>query len=208
MYLSRIPLDITDRNTMKALSSPSIFHGAISESFTGGRPEVLWRIDALNERLFMLILSVDKPDLTNFSRQFSNGDNWETKDYGQLLDRIKNGSVFKFRLTSNPTKTICDKNGKRGKVAAHITTEHQKNWLIQKGTQNGFSVNENSFDVVQSKWHRFYKQGNNYVTLLSVTFEGILEVTDAEKFKAVLTKGIGRGKAYGMGLMTVMNAVR
>ena len=198
MYLSRISLDITDRNTMKALSSPSIFHGAISDSFKGGRPEVLWRIDHLNDRPFMLILSIDKPDLTNFSRQFSNGELWETKDYDQLLDRI----------TSNPTKTICDKNGKRGKVAAHITTEHQKNWLIYKGTKNGFSVNESSFDVVQSKWHRFYKQGNNYVTLLSVTFEGILEITDAEKFKAALTKGIGRGKAYGMGLMTVMNAVR
>ena len=156
MYLSRISLDITERNTMKALSSPSIFHGAISDSFTGGRPDVLWRIDNLNDRLFMLILSNDRPDLTNFSRQFSNGEHWETKDYDQLLDRIKNNSVFRFRITSNPTKTICDKNGKRGKVVAHITTEHQKNWLIRKGTKNGFSVNESSFDVVQSKWYRFY----------------------------------------------------
>ncbi|MBO4865828.1 MAG: type I-E CRISPR-associated protein Cas6/Cse3/CasE [Ruminococcus sp.] len=208
MYLSRIPLDITDRNTMRALSSPSIFHGAISDSFVGGRPDVLWRIDNLNNQLFMLILSIDKPDLTDFSRQFSNGDTWETKDYDQLIERIKTGSVLRFRLTSNPTKSVCGKNGKRGKVTAHITTEHQKNWLINKGAQNGFSVNENSFDVVQSKWHRFYKHGNNYVTILSVTYEGILEITDAEKFKAALAKGIGRGKAYGMGLMTVMNAVR
>lgn len=208
MYLSRISLDITERNTMKALSSPSIFHGAISDSFMGGRPDVLWRIDNLNDRLFMLILSNDRPDLTNFSRQFSNGEHWETKDYDQLLDRIKNNSVFRFRITSNPTKTICNKNGKRGKVVAHITTEHQKNWLIRKGAKNGFSVNESSFDVVQSKWYRFYKRANNYVTLLSVTYEGILEITDAEKFKAALTKGIGRAKAYGMGLMTVMNDVR
>lgn len=205
MYLSRIPLDFTDRNTMKALSSPSMFHGAISDSFMGERPDVLWRIDNLNNQLFMLILSIDKPNLTNFSRQFSNGDHWETKDYDQLTKRIKDGNVLRFRLTANPTKSVSDKNGKRGKIAAHITTEHQKNWLIQKGTQNGFSVNERSFDVVQSKWYRFYKHGNNCVTLLSVTYEGILEITDAEKFKSALTKGIGRGKAYGMGLMTVMN---
>ena len=208
MYLSRIPLDFTDRNTMKALSSPSMFHGAISDSFMGERPDVLWRIDNLNNQLFMLILSIDKPNLTNFSRQFSNGDHWETKDYDQLTKRIKDGNVLRFRLTANPTKSVSDKNGKRGKIAAHITTEHQKNWLIQKGTQNGFSVNERSFDVVQSKWYRFYKHGNNCVTLLSVTYEGILEITDAEKFKSALIKGIGRGKAYGMGLMTVMNTAR
>ena len=208
MYLSRIALDVTDRNTMKALGSPSIFHGAVSASFTGERPEVLWRIDNLNDQLFMLILSHDRPDLTNFCRQFSNGGSWETKDYDQLLERLKCGDVLRFRITANPTKSICDKSGKRGKVAAHITTEHQKNWLIQKSTQNGFSVNENSFDVIYSKWYRFYKQGNNYVTLLSVSYEGVLEITDTERFRAALTKGIGRGKAYGMGLMTVMNAVR
>lgn len=45
---------------------------------------------------------------------------------------------------------------------------------------------------------------NRVVTLLSVTFEGLLEVTDEELFKNMLINGIGRGKAYGMGLMTVM----
>ena len=42
--------------------------------------------------------------------------------------------------------------------------------------------------------------------ILSVTYEGTLEVTDVERFKKALTEGIGRGKAYGMGMMTIVRA--
>ena len=39
--------------------------------------------------------------------------------------------------------------------------------------------------------------------MLSVTYEGVLTVVDAEIFKKALVNGIGREKAYGMGLLTV-----
>lgn len=39
--------------------------------------------------------------------------------------------------------------------------------------------------------------------LLLVTFDGILIVKNAEKFKKMLTTGLGSEKAYGSGLMTV-----
>ena len=42
------------------------------------------------------------------------------------------------------------------------------------------------------------------VLLREATYEGVLTVTDADKFKELLCNGLGRGKAYGMGLLTVM----
>ena len=42
--------------------------------------------------------------------------------------------------------------------------------------------------------------------MLAVTYEGMLTVTDAELFRQALTQGIGREKAYGMGLLTIMRA--
>lgn len=41
-------------------------------------------------------------------------------------------------------------------------------------------------------------------SLLSVTFEGILTVTDAVRFGNTLVEGIGRGKAFGLGLLTII----
>ena len=37
MYLSRMELNIKERNTMKALVSPNLFHGAIEDAFPGPR---------------------------------------------------------------------------------------------------------------------------------------------------------------------------
>lgn len=206
MFLSRIPLDRYNRNTLRALSSPSIFHGAVESSFTGDRKRNLWRIDCLGNQLYLLLLSDCEPQLSSFCSQFGQGKySFETKSYDRLLDRIKTGDKWRFRLTANPTKSISDrKNRKSGKVVAHITTDFQKKWLVEKSEKNGFYVTENSFDIVQSRWVRFYKKGNNAISLISVTYEGVLEVTDADLFKNALTNGIGRGKAYGMGLLTIM----
>jgi CRISPR system Cascade subunit CasE len=63
---------------------------------------------------------------------------------------------------------------------------------------------DNSIEEVS--WHQFYKGGDSRrrVSLLAVTFEGKLVVTDAAMFRETLVQGIGRGKAYGMGMMTVI----
>jgi CRISPR system Cascade subunit CasE len=77
---------------------------------------------------------------------------------------------------------------------------------MEKGEKCGFSVKDDDFFVMESCWQRFYKgaQRKKPVTLLAVTYEGILKVTDAEKFRQTLTDGIGRGKAFGMGMLTVV----
>ena len=43
--------------------------------------------------------------------------------------------------------------------------------------------------------------------LSKVTYEGILKVTDKKVFYQSLTEGIGKKKAYGFGLMTVIPLV-
>lgn len=202
MYLSRVALNISIRETMKALVSPSIFHGAVENSFDGEKERRLWRIDDLNGRKYILILSKTVPDLECFARQFGYVGEYETKDYLPLLDRISDGGKWQFRLTANP---VVSKS--HGKIMAHITPEFQKKWLTDRAEKLGFSLNETEFQTVQSKWYDFYKRdgvGSSHVRLLSVTYEGILMVTDTNKFKETLCNGIGREKAYGQGLLTII----
>lgn len=45
MYLTRIALDMKRRETMRALSSPGILHGAVEHCFDGARARSLWRTD-------------------------------------------------------------------------------------------------------------------------------------------------------------------
>ena len=63
--------------------------------------------------------------------------------------------------------------------------------------------------MVSSRWLRFVKEKEAHaVRLVSATSEGTLQVTDAEKFRQLLTEGIGRERAYGLGLMTIVSAER
>ena len=177
MYLTRMRLNESNPNTAKALASPHIFHGTVERCFGGERKRNLWRIDHLNHQLYLMLLSPDKPDLSAAAAQFGmlGADcPWETKLYTPLLERITPASVWHFRLQTR---------------AAH----------------NGFSLNVEDFTVVHSQWHIFCKNSSQeaQVRLLAVTYEGVLTVTDTELFCKALTEGIGRGKAYGMGLLTV-----
>jgi CRISPR system Cascade subunit CasE len=187
---------------MRALVSPNIFHGAIESSFDGARARRLWRIDDLKGKKYILIVSETMPKLEHFAEQFGYVSEYETKDYSPLLDRILEGERWQFRLTANPVVSKMN-----GKIMAHITPEFQKKWLSSRAKRLGFSVDENEFQTVQSKWYDFRKKngtGSFRIRLLSVTFEGILTITDAKQFRETLCNGIGREKAYGQGLLTVV----
>ena len=205
MYLSRVELDERRRATMRALAAPQKLHGAVESAFPGGRRRRLWRLDRLNGRLYLRLLSEDRPCLAALAQQFgAEGSGPETRDYTPLLERIAPGGLWQFRLTANPTHS-CPQPGARGRVAAHCTADYQCKWLLDRAEKHGFVLTPGSFTVTNSRWLRFAKEGGRRpVSLLAVTYEGVLEVADPDLFRQTLTQGLGRGKAYGMGLLTVM----
>ena len=204
MFLSRIELDLRQRAVMKALASPNHIHGAIELSFSGPRGRNLWRVDTLGDKTWLLVLSQDKPDFSCLAAQLG-APGWESRDYEPLLRRIGRENVWHFRLTANPTISKSGAKGERGKVLAHITPAYQKQWLLNRAEKHGFALSEESFDVVQSRWLHFRKgtDGGRPVSLLAVTYEGSLTITDPVLFTQTLKEGLGRGKAYGLGLLTV-----
>lgn len=207
MYLTRMKLNMANRDTMRALAAPNLFHGAIESSFDGERKRNLWRLDTLAGETYLMLLSEEKPDLTAMANQFgfAGPKSWETLSYDNLLERISTGTRWRFRLVANPTHKVSAGAGKSGKIYAHITTDNQRGWLMKKAANHGFLVQDNEFMPVHSQWYRFRKKkgDSHVVSLLSVTYEGILTVTDEGLFRQALIDGIGREKAFGMGLLTV-----
>lgn len=216
MYLSRVALDLTKRATMLALQNPAMIHGAVERSFEPRAERSLWRIDELGGRRYLLLLSKELPELSALAAQFGTQDAPETRDYSPLLARITPGSRWQFRLHANPTYSSGG-DGKRGKVHACTLVQKpesarpgapepktQTGWLLHQAETHGFSVRADEFGVKRIQWYAFGKESGAQVKLLGVTYEGILTVTDADRFRQALVGGIGRGKAYGLGLLTVM----
>ena len=211
MFLSRIELDSRKAETRRALSSPQVLHAAVEGCFEKEQPgRKLWRLDKLGGRLYLLLLSPNKPDFTSFAAQFcALNIVGESKDYAVMLARLNEGQRLGFRLRANPVHSVRSKDGshgKRGKIYAHVTVEQQRGWLVKRAESCGFIVREDDFDVVERGQMRFRrKSGEKSVEIGYAIFEGILEITNVEQFTEALIQGIGRAKAYGCGLMTVAN---
>ena len=207
MYLSQVELDPRNRETLRALNVPRRLHGAVEAAFTGPRARRLWRLDRRASRLWLLILSEERPKLSGIVAQFGppNG-TAETRDYALLLARVAEGTVWRFRLAANPIKNVKVAGG-RGIVRNHVTVSQQEQWLAERAPKHGFALEPDGFRVVDARWIAFDKAaGGNRVRIHAVTFEGLLRVTDTALFREALTRGIGRGKAYGLGLLTLMRA--
>ena len=75
----------------------------------------------------------------------------------------------------------------------------------KQALKTGFSLEDGMWLVTEFKWYDFKKgERRNHVRILSVTYEGVLTVTDEELLKVALTNGIGREKAYGLGMLTIV----
>ena len=77
-------------------------------------------------------------------------------------------------------------------------------WFIERVPQTwGFSVHSPSLQANNLCVMQFNKKGNQ-VTLGSATLQGGLTVIDREKFKHSFCQGIGRGRAFGFGLLQIV----
>lgn len=214
MFLTKMPLNPARRGARKLLASPQAMHAAVLAGFppnafdTGGR--ALWRVDQSEKHdVSLLLASPQEPDLTHLVEQagWQTGQMWQTRNYVPLLERIVAGQRWSFRLTANPVHNVRKDGWSDTKPVGHVTVKQQEQWLIDRAGRLGFSVpdgpeNESRF-AVTSRNNLVFNKGGHRVTISTATFDGVLDVVDAEAFVSTLTSGVGRAKAYGCGLLTV-----
>ncbi|MBN9612685.1 MAG: type I-E CRISPR-associated protein Cas6/Cse3/CasE [Actinobacteria bacterium] len=228
MYLTRFQINPHRRDAAKLLASPQVMHAAVLAGFPNeirsdaGR--VLWRVDRAGVKHLLIISSPTKPDLTHLVEQAgwpAVEGGWETRDFRPLLDRFDGGQQWGFRLTGNPTHALAPQPGeRRGRIVAHRTVEHQIGWLAAQSNRHGFSLVEQQIQrldaesgqprlitastarLSRSEIVRFARGGQT-VTLRVAEFDGLLEITDPDRFRGALSHGIGSARAYGCGLLTV-----
>ncbi len=228
MYLTRFRFNTARVGARRVLSSPQMLHAAVMSSFaeiplpTPDGARVLWRIDRNNKaETYLYLVSPAKPDLTHLVEQagWPETGRWQTLDYGPFLSGLAAGDQWAFRLTANPVHTARRKDDEPTKLTAHVGLKHQRGWLLQRQDNAGFKVAEkppqqrlapddqHELMITGRQQLAFKKAGQRQaVTLVTVTFDGRLEVTDPDAFRHTLTRGLGKAKAYGCGLMTLAKA--
>ncbi len=208
MYLSRVEIDIHNRQKIRDLNHLGAFHNWVEQSFPKEldhalRTRKLWRVDKLNERYYLLIVSSSKPDLELLERYGVSG-SAKTKSYDAFLNNLEEGMRARFRVTLNPVISVKNDTKARGRTMPHVTIEHQMQFLLDRDKKNGFVLNKDEVSIVERSYEPFKKVNEKTIRLSKVTYEGVLTITDKNQFIKTLTEGFGKKKAYGFGMMTVI----
>lgn len=215
MYLTRMFLNTRRRSAMRLLDSPQRMHAAVASSFP---PEsmaeeaarVLWRIDQRPDKTSLIVTSPVEPDMSALVEQagWQTGELWQTRPYGQFLESIDAEQNWLFRLVANPTYSGRRQGWDDTKPRGHTTVKQQEDWLLSRAERLGFVVPDGpsgatGMTVSERRTMHFARSGRQ-VTVVTAAFEGVLSVTNPDLLRHALVSGIGRAKAYGCGLMTLM----
>lgn len=213
-FLTKFPINKRRRGAQKLLGSPQAMHAAVLAGYppnaNEGSGRVLWRVEELGHDTSLLVLSPGRPDFTALVEQagwpVSEVEPWMTREYAGLLQRLENGTTWRFRLRANPVRQAPDGRGK----VAHVTAAQQQDWLVRRTADLGFSIvgaeagaGSEPQVVVSDRRIVKFRRGDGTVTLSTALFDGVLTVNDAEVFRSTLLSGVGRAKGYGCGLLTV-----
>lgn len=213
VYLTRFEINPARRAARAALASPQRLHAGVLAGFpdsaaTSDEGRVLWRLDQGEHDAVLYVVSPEKPDLTHLVEDIGRPlYGWQTRDYGPFLDRLGRGDRWAFRLRANPVHNVRPPEGGRGKRHGHVTADQQSDWFARQAQRRGFTIPDTAAgapDVVlgDRRTLRFDRRGRQ-VSLATAVFEGTLVVEDPALLHASLVEGIGPGKGYGCGLMTL-----
>ena len=122
--------------------------------------------------------------------------------------RFSEGRCLRFRLAANPTRRLCkhSPDAKEESIGKRVPvpTNRLVDWLARRAESAGFHIEEDA-TTLQPGFVYMNKNGKGQ-RLRSVLFEGLLQVTDPDAFRQTLIRGIGSGKSFGFGLLSIAPA--
>lgn len=195
---------------------------------------ILYRLETgPGGQLILYVQSELRPDWSHLSRDgyllpAVDQENPAVKPIDEQLSRIHEGMMLRFRLKANPTKKVgTTKKTERmsgtardnGRRVPLVGEEAQIQWLCRKAASSGFRlVSVRAYEeikdvsVLNGAWISGLRKKNGQegtadkVQFRGVVFDGHLVVTDHESLQVALRQGIGSGKAYGFGLLSLAGA--
>lgn len=220
MYLTLLRLNPASGAVQRDLRDSHELHRTIMRAFPPViDPEmearaywgILYRLEFERRtgRVLLYVQSRVAPDWGFLPQGYLADDGWDNpavKSAEKAYSSLNAGRVLRFRLRANPTRKIDTKSGpngekRNGRRVPLATAEAQIAWLSRKGKDHGFDLLEvhvaasGAAELIQS-----YSTGR---TFQAVLFEGRLVVRDPERIRTALERGIGPGKAYGCGLLSI-----
>lgn len=108
---------------------------------------------------------------------------------------------YRFKVIVNPTR----RDSASGKLLPVKGREAVAQWFLQRGAQSwGFEASPEHLQIDKLQVLQFKDKAQRPVTLAQAHVQGQLIVTDRVQFQHSFSHGIGRGRAFGCGLLQIV----
>lgn len=216
--LIRVQLNPRSRTVRRDLGDAAQMHRTVMSLAPDGlgetprrRAGLLYRIDESPDHLLLLV----QGDHTLRPDRLPPGyGQAAVKDLAPMFTALDGGLAVRYRIVANPIRQIrpdagpvADGSGRpgRGKPKALYGAD-ALTWWQQRAESAGLAIRTTSVTRVRAA----YAGSGPSTRLLHVLtrFEGLAVIQDPEKVRTAVIGGIGKGKSYGAGLLTLAPALR
>ena len=196
MYISKYNLNIGNPKVKQALNDVDKMHRLVwglfedTSDFCVSREGlgILYRVITCKDKTFLVIQSNMKPNLT---MQSAVGEQIYCVTDEVMENKLRMLGQVNFNILVNPTCYIDEKRKYISKVSDRYA------WMRKQAEKNGFEIIQ--MDEVASEFWKGQK-GSHLISFGVSEYKGTLKIIDFDKFYACVKKGIGKEKAYGLGL--------
>lgn len=160
---------------------------------------LLYRVEHTPTGIQVLVQSITQPAPDRLPAGY---DIARTADLGPLLHHLHNGLNVRYRITANPIKNAFQR-GRRG-THKPLHGDDANTWWHTKATQAGLTnITIHNTTSAKQTGKRNKSAADTRVSLHTTTFEGTATISDNDTLQLAILHGIGRGRAYGCGLLSL-----
>lgn len=183
------------RSTMMVIGNDEALHGLVYSGTPEVKDRVLYRLDEDKAGLYLTVRSSYVPDYTSVVEEYG----WPRLPYDEQVSTstvrtdYNRGDSLSFVIRANTVR----RNGRKKRTV--YSHDDLVQWLMDRSHVHGFRLV--SVAVLGTGHMNVTKR--RHVSMPWADYVGRLMVEDADAFARTLSEGLGRGKAYGMGLLMV-----
>ena len=217
MYLTRLLLNQRSQTVRRLLRDSHYQHilvMSLFDSIEDSSPRqalgVLHRLEETNNNCQLLVQSKVEPSSTRLPSGclMPTSDAFTVRSLDPLFEQLQPGKRFRFRLRANPTRKInADPEGSRKTRVPLASDEQRAAWVQRKLAEAGLELLEQDgipwlFQQPAGVAHG-RRRKDAQVTHEGQLFEGVATVRNESLTREHLALGLGPGKAYGFGLLSL-----
>lgn len=200
MYLTKIELQLHHRAVQAALADCQKMHRLIMGLFETQRQDakVLYRLRVERGSSAVYLYS-ELP--VNQERLIPGMCFAGERELTAWLHQMQEGVFLRFDLLTSPCKKVMEEGSRNSRRRILRTQEERFRWLERKSLDGGFRLTQvQELENTSLRGCHGRDKGGAFSAGV-YHYTGMLEITDAERFRRTLSEGIGAYRSYGLGML-------